>query len=287
MTSMVYDDRISALAEGPLWHPLRKQLFWFDILGGKLHTRDARGRQSWDLGEYGSAAGWIDEDHLLIATETGLWRFNVTTGAREKLVALEADNPDTRCNDGRADPWGGFWIGTMGKTPTKDAGAFYRFYKGELRKLFGGIAIPNATCFAADRSRAFFADTVTHKVMQVALDPATGWPSGDPSVHIDFSADKLNPDGAVIDAEGLIWIAQWGASCVAAYDGAGKLVRKIKVPVPQVTCPAFGGADLSALYITTARENMDIKAIAQFPESGMVYRADGVGRGLPEYQVVL
>lgn len=287
MTTQVYDDRVSTLGEGAFWHPVRKQFFWFDIVGGKLHTRDAHGRKSWDLGEYGSAAGWLDENHLLIATETGLWRFGIETGARERIVTLEEGKSDIRSNDGRADPWGGFWIGTMSKTHAKGAGAFYRFYKGELRKLFGAMTIPNATCFAPDRSRAIFTDTDTRQVMQVALDPATGWPSGEPTVYIDFNADELNPDGAVIDADGRLWVAQWGASRVAAYDGAGKLVKAVSVPVPQVTCPAFGGADLSALYITTARENMDIKTIAQFSESGMVFRAEGVGRGMAESQVIL
>ncbi|WP_196259078.1 SMP-30/gluconolactonase/LRE family protein [Pelagibacterium limicola] len=287
MNATVYDNRVSTLAEGPLWHPVRKQLFWFDILGKKLHTRDPDGARSWELGEYGSAAGWIDEDALLLATETGLHRFDIASGNRTRIADIEANDPTMRSNDGRADPWGGFWIGTMSKTHEDGAGAFYRYYRGEVRRLFGSISIPNATCFAHDRSYAYFGDTRSKKVMRVALDAESGWPAGEPEIYIDFSSQNVSPDGAVIDADGLVWIAQWGGSRVAAYDAQGTFVRDMSISVPQVTCPAFGGEDFSTLFATTARENMDIETIAKFSESGMVFHARGVARGMPEYQVHL
>lgn len=287
MSSTIYDNRVSTLGEGPLWHPLRNQLFWFDILGGVLHSRGVHGPKTWELGEFGSAAGWIDLDHLLIATETGLWRFHIPTGERSKVADIEASDGSIRSNDGRADPWGGFWIGTMSKDHTEGAGAIYRYYRGETRRLFDRISTPNAICFAPDRSRAFYADTNTQKVMQVALSADQGWPAAEPSVFIDFSGDGINPDGAIVDADGLMWIAQWGASRVAAYDPDGRLVKTVAVKVPQTTCPAFGDPDLTTLFITTARENMDINAIAEHPESGMVFEARDVGRGRPEYQVLL
>ena len=98
-------------------------------------TQEAGEQKSWDFSEHVSAAGWVDHDTLLIASETGLWRFSLTTGRKDLVVALEADNPITRSNDGRADPWGGFWIGTMGKRAEPGAGAIYRFWQGALRRL--------------------------------------------------------------------------------------------------------------------------------------------------------
>ncbi|HSF92689.1 MAG TPA: SMP-30/gluconolactonase/LRE family protein, partial [Paracoccaceae bacterium] len=136
MTAQVFDPRLCTLGEGPLWHPERNQLFWFDILGKRLLSRDETGPLTWQFDEHVSAAGWVDRDTLLIASETALFRFTLSSGVREDIVALEADNPQTRSNDGRADPWGGFWIGTMGNSAQPDAGAIYRFYKGGVTKLF-------------------------------------------------------------------------------------------------------------------------------------------------------
>ena len=92
----------------------------------------------WQFDEHVSAAGWIDHDRLLIASETRLFSFNLATQAQQTVVALEAKDPRTRSNDGRADPWGGFWIGTMGKQAEAGLGGIYRYYQGTLRPLYSG-----------------------------------------------------------------------------------------------------------------------------------------------------
>ena len=115
----VHDSTICALGEGPLWHPLREQLYWFDIIRYRLHTREGDRTKTWQFDEHVSAAGWVDEERFLIASETKLFLFNVETGQSEDVFPLEADNRATRSNDGRADPFGGFWIGTMGKAAAK------------------------------------------------------------------------------------------------------------------------------------------------------------------------
>jgi sugar lactone lactonase YvrE len=120
---MIFDTRACQLGEGPLWHPVREQLFWFDITGRRLLTRKGDSAQEWHFAEMVSAAGWCGPDELFIASETGLFRFDLDSGNRTLLCALEADNTATRSNDGRADPQGGFWIGTMGKTEGPGAGA--------------------------------------------------------------------------------------------------------------------------------------------------------------------
>ena len=209
----VFDDRLCHLGEGPLWHPERKQLFWFDIIGKAFMTRQGDETASWQFDEHVSAAGWIDKTRFLMASETSLSVFDLESGEREKLCDLEADNSVTRSNDGRADPYGGFWIGTMGKACEDKAGAIYRYYRGELRQLYSDITITNAICFAPDGKTAYFADTMPSRVYRVELDEH-GWPEADPVLFLDLLSDNLNPDGAVVDAEGNIWIAQWGASRV-------------------------------------------------------------------------
>lgn len=240
---MIYDSRPCALGEGPLWHPLRNQLFWFDILGQRMLSIERGQPRQWRFPEMVSAAGWVDRNMLLIAGERDLFLFDIETEEVQTLVDLEPDNRATRSNDGRADPLGGFWIGTMGKKAEPGAGAIYLYFRGELRQLFADITIPNAICFAPDGSFAHFADTATGQVMRVTLD-AEGSPNAAPTVFLDLTDEGLNPDSAVIDADGVMWLAQWGAARVAAYDPAGKFLRAASFDAPHTSCPAFGGADL-------------------------------------------
>lgn len=283
----VYDDTVCSLGEGPLWHPLRGQLYWFDIHGRALHTREGDRTRSWSFDEEVSAAAWVDDMHLLVASETRLFRFNVESGAEEDVVPLEAGDPETRSNDGRADPWGGFWIGTMAKHERTPSGAFYRYYRGELRKLYGGITIPNACCFTPDRRLALFCDTIDNKVKRVALDPDSGWPAGDPEVWLDLSGQPFGVDGAVIDAEGNFWNAQWGAWRVAVYAPDGRMIREIPVGGAHSSCPAFGGADLGTLFVTTAAGRVSETDWALSSDHGRVFFEEGVARGQAEHRVVL
>ncbi|MFK7745141.1 MAG: SMP-30/gluconolactonase/LRE family protein [Roseobacter sp.] len=286
MTLSVFDTRACRLGEGPLWHPERKQLFWFDIVEKQLLSRGPDGPLTWQFDEPVSAAGWIDSDTLLIGSATGLWRFSIESGDQRLICNLEHDNPNTRSNDGRADPWGGFWIGTMGRHAQAGAGAIYRYYQGQLRRLISNVTISNAICFAPDRSCAYFTDTSTGKVMSLALD-RTGWPCAPPCVFVDLSPEGINPDGAVTDANGTVWIAQWGGARVAAYDTSGQFIHAINVGVDHTTCPAFGGDDFTTLYVTSATQGIAAAKIASVPEQGMTFQIKGAGVGLPEPRVLL
>jgi sugar lactone lactonase YvrE len=126
---MIFDNRPCELGEGPLWHPQRGQLFWFDITGQRMLSVEKGEQRQWRFPEMVSAAGWVDRDMLLIAGERDLFLFDVETEEIQTLVELEADNRTTRSNDGRADPQGGFWIGTMGKKAEPGAGAIWRYHK--------------------------------------------------------------------------------------------------------------------------------------------------------------
>ncbi|PVB61802.1 SMP-30/gluconolactonase/LRE family protein [Labrenzia sp. 011] len=247
----VFDDRRCELGEGPLWHPERGQLFWFDILNKRLMSNENGTPKSWQFDEYVSAAGWVSKTELLIASASMLFLFDLETTASRKLTDLEADNPVTRSNDGRADPQGGFWIGTMGFNAEPGAGSIYRYYKGELRKLFGDITITNAICFSPDGRTAYFADTHRQLLQQIALDE-DGWPAGTPALFRDFSEEGLFPDGAVVDSQGFMWNAQWSAGRVARYAPDGGFAGEVCLPASQTTCPAFGGPDMQTLFVTSA-----------------------------------
>ncbi|NVK33598.1 MAG: SMP-30/gluconolactonase/LRE family protein [Rhodobacteraceae bacterium] len=281
MTVDVYSSTACTLGEGPLWHPERGQLFWFDILGKQLRTIENGEERVWTFDDYVSAAGWVDRDTLIMASANALWRFDISTGERTHLVDLEADNPVTRSNDGRADPWGGFWIGTMGVQAEPGAGAIYRYYRGELRKLVPDVTISNAICFAHDKSCAYYTDTDIGKIMRQPLSAADGWPEGSPSVFLDLGSEDFGVDGAVIDAEGCLVNARWGTSQVVRYAPDGTLLDTFDLPTSQTTCPAFGGADLTRLFVTSAAENLNTAP------AGQTFVIDVPFKGLPEYQVIL
>jgi len=283
MTVRLYDDHACHLGEGPLWHPLRAQLFWFDIIGKRLHCDDGN---SWQFDRHVSAAGWIDQHHLLIASEAELFKFNLDTSDYTEICALEEDDPDTRSNDGRADPWGGFWIGTMRKDNPVNGGALYRYYKGELQELYAPLSIPNGLAFAPDKSCAYWADTRAAKVFRVALD-ADGWPNAAPELFLNLAEQGLNPDGSIVTADGSYLNAQWGAGRIARYNPDGEFIEAFDFPTDHITCPAIGGADLTTLFATSARQGLAPNRLAQQKDAGKTFAMPTDIKSLPEYQVQL
>ena len=268
----VFDNTRCVLGEGPLWHPTRHVLLWFDIKGCKLFERNLTNKKAktFDFDFEVSAAGWINDSEILVATSKSLIRFNLDTKRFYTLVDLEANNSITRSNDGRADPQGGFWIGTMGRQLEAFAGAIYRYYKGELRLLFPSISVPNSICFSPCGKIAYFADTALKKIMRVGLD-INGWPCSDPKVFVDLEIENLSPDGSVIDSQGNLWNAQWGSSKIAKYDLDARHVDTIYSKAPLVTCPSFGALDLRTLFFTTAREGLSDEVLKEKPLSGSVF----------------
>ena len=278
---------VLTLGEGPLWHPERGRLFWFDIPAGRLHATNEHGGypREIDFGEPASAAGWVDENTLLVATASGLQRLDLSTGIWQPEAPLEADDAGNRANDGRTAPDGAFWISTMSLTMQRGAGAFYRYAGGRMHTLATGISIPNATCFAPDGRTAYLADTMRRTIWSWALDE-TGAPEGEREVFVRLEND--NPDGAVVDADGCLWCALYGSSAVARFDAAGREMSRIALPASQPTCPAFGGPNLDTLYVTTAAQDLTDPA----PEDGRLLMLGpdmletGV-KGQAEHRVVL
>lgn len=287
MGVIVFDDTRCTLGEGPLWHPLREQLFWFDIGGKSLLTRAGGRTANWRFDDHVSAGAWIDRDTLLIAGGAALFTFDLRDRRQTRICPLEADNPATRSNDGRADPWGGFWVGTMGKNAEPAAGAIYRYFKGELRCLYSPLTIPNAISFAPDRSCAYFADTAAFKIWRQPLDEARGWPEGDPDPFVDLSREALRPDGAVVDSEGCMWNAHYGSARVVRYAPDGRPLASIELPAENTTCPAFGGSDLMTLYVTSASENLSGEQRATQGAAGMTFETECDVAGQPEHRVLL
>ncbi|MDI5934631.1 SMP-30/gluconolactonase/LRE family protein [Halomonas kalidii] len=279
---LVVDSRCE-LGEGPQWQAAEGRLYWCDILDRRLHwlevTSGATGTHRLDHGV--SLAAPLAEGGLLLVGEDRLGRFDPHSGTIETYCDFEADNPLTRSNDGRVDRHGSLWLSSMGKAAEPGAGHLYRLHRGELVRLHSGLTIPNALCFSPGGEFAWFADTPTGVVRRWRLD-AEGWPVGEPEPWADFSAHDGNPDGAVVDAEGCLWLALWGAGRVVRLDHDGRVVGEVCLPVSQPSCPAFGGDDLDRLYITTAREGLPAHRLARQPRAGGLYVAAVGIRGLAE-----
>ncbi len=284
-TAELFIDSRCELGEGVFWHPLVERLFWFDILNKTLFSATAGGimvdRFTFDATV--TAAGVIDADNLAIASSAGLFRLHLPTDTRELITAIEPDSTTTRSNDGRVNHAGGFWIGTMGlKNPgTVPAGALYQVKHGEVSKILGDVHIPNATCFSPDGGTAYFTDGVTHVIRKVAIDREDGLPTG-PWQDFATTEASIEPDGAVVDSEGYVWNAQWNGSQVVRYAPDGSIDRVVKLPVSRPTCPAFGGADLKTLYITSAREGLTAAELEQQPLAGGVFAIRVDVPGQPE-----
>jgi sugar lactone lactonase YvrE len=288
-TARLLLDSQCALGEGPIWHVGRQQLFFFDINEQTLFAVTAAGEiaDSWLFNETVAAAAIVDDHTLVLATDTGLKEFDLNTGGMNRINEIEADNPDTRTNDSRVHPSGAFWIGTMTREEDKPGGAVYHYRAGVLTTLKSGISIPNATCFSPDGRIAYWSDTPTKKIMQVATDPATGLPVGEWTLFADVADGRGYPDGAVVDSQGYLWNAKWGGSCVVRHAPDGSIDRIIEVPVSQVTCPAFGGPDLKTLFITTANKNLSAEQLAAEKVAGGLFAIDVDVAGQAEPFIVL
>jgi sugar lactone lactonase len=277
------------LGEGCTYDPATDTAWWFDILERTLFRADlASGAvTSHALPIMASVLAFIDDQRQLLATENGLYVRDVADGRLTLHTPLEADNAATRSNDGRVHCSGALWIGTMGRKAEKGAGAIYRFYRGELLRLYAGITIPNAICFSPDGATAYFTDTSKGILHRVAIDPANAMPIGDPAILYDHRGGAGGLDGAVVDAEGLIWNARWGGSCIDAYTPEGERARTIRVPASQPSCPVFVGRNFDRLLVTTASEGMGARAKAADPQHGMTFILDvgAVGRGEPRVRL--
>jgi sugar lactone lactonase YvrE len=277
-------DAQARVAEGPVWDDRSGSLVWVDIMGNLVHRYDpARDRdKAIDVGQaVGAAALRRDVEGLVLAVRDGFAIFDEATAKLEIVAPVEADVPTNRMNDGKADPAGRFVAGTMAFDQAPGSGSLYRLDPDlAVTRLFGGVTISNGLDWTADGRHMYYIDSTTQGVDVFDYDGATGQISGRRRMITIAPEDGL-PDGMTVDAEGGLWVALHGSGSVRRYTPDGRVDRVVHVPPTMVTCCAFGGADLTDLYITTMNFGMSEEAKRAQPLAGALFRCRPGVRGRP------
>ncbi len=274
----------SQLGEGPVWDDRRQRLCWVDITRGEFHTLDPDGgsRSTWSLdGNCGFAVPTHRTDIWIAARETGVLQLDLTTGQTRPWRILD-ERPGFRCNDGKCDPQGRLWVGTMPTHWGAFTGTFYRIESvGDPTACRTAVGCSNGLAWAPDGSAFYYIDTLTRRIDRYDWDPAHGIISN-PTVFTAFTPDQGLPDGMCVDRKGHLWVAFWGGSCVRRIDGrTGATLARLDLPVSDVTSCAFGGPDLATLFITTARGGSDDGRAQDEPLAGAVFSCRPGAIGLP------
>lgn len=280
-------DARDRLGECALWDG--EAFWWTDIEGSRVSRLDGSGQvRAWPLpervGSFAFCAGSATK--LLLGLASGIAVFDTADGSLSPVIPVEADQPTTRINDGRCDRQGRFVFGTY--NPKEEAiGGLYRVHADlRVERLpLPATAVANSICFSPDGATMYYADSPARTIW--SLDYAADGRLGTPRVFVRLRDDEGFPDGSCIDAEGGLWNAQWEGRCVVRYDAAGRETDRIALPVSRLTCPAFGGADLDVLYVTSARGGLTKERLREEPQAGGVFTARVRQRGLPESRFVL
>lgn len=281
-----------ALGEGIIWHRARESWYWLDIHQARLwsHCPGTSTTSNWRLPDRAGAFVFAASGQVVVGLTKQLVIGSADRANGEELVlapliAVEPDQPTLRINDGRTDRAGNFVFGTMNEARDgAPIGSVFQFSATHgLRRLdLGAFAIANSICFNPEGDRIYFCDSPTRRIMQAVYDAERAAIS-DIRVFHELTNRSL-PDGSVIDAAGRLWNAEWDGYAVGCYMPDGRLADVVRLPVPHVTCPAFGGAELTTLAVTTARTEMTDEDLEKMPTAGGLFAVDGLDGvvGLPD-----
>lgn len=276
--TLVTDVRCT-LGEGPIWY--EGVLYWVDIVERRVHSyRPSTGRvQTMQLDSMVGTVVPRASGGLVVALETGFAFLDPETGAVTPITDPESDKPGNRFNDGKCDPRGRFWAGTMSYEEAPNRGALYMLdIDGRAHLKVTDVTTSNGIAWSLDEKTMYYIDTPTYRVDAFDFDPNTGAIANRRTV-IEIPKEEGNPDGMTIDANGNLWIGLWGGSAVACYDPrTGEKLASIPVPASKVTACAFGGDDLKDLYITTARVGSETEPLA-----GRLFRIRLDVAGIPAF----
>lgn len=278
------------LGESPFWHPREQRLYYLDIPGHALFrwSEGAQAPERWDLNSEPGCIVPLESGGLLVAQRNGLWRMDPDRGEYVQLAQAPYDASKRRFNDGKADAQGRLWVGTIDDARQPES-ALYCYRQGRFEVVQDGITSSNGLAWSPDGTTMYWADTKAHEVYQLDFDQKTGT-VGDRRPFLKFpvraegqplSTYGGRPDGAAVDEEGCYWIAMMEGQQLHRFSPSGECLQTVELPVRCATMPAFGGADLRTLFVTTAREKRSPEELAAQPLAGCVLRFRVPVAGLP------
>ena len=276
--------RITAqLGEGAFWNHQTQELYWVDIEGKLLHIYDPATRTDRTF-PTPSRVGTVvpaGPHEAVIALKDGIYKIDTRNGAISLFCSLEADLPDNRFNDGKCDPAGRLWAGSMDLGTINPSGALYRIDPdGKATKMLDSITISNGIVWTSDKKTMYYIDTPTRQIRAYDYDNASGAISNE-RVAVAVPDTLGFPDGMAIDEQDKLWVGMWGGHCVARFDPlTGQLLSRIEAPALNVTACAFGGPNLDTLYITTASTDMTKEEQLAYPGAGAIFKAVPGVRGV-------
>ena len=276
---------VCRLGEGPVWDEAESVIRWVDILEGHVHrwNPESQVHQRLDIGEAVGAIALRRNGRLIAALQSGIAFVDDSTGSIQRLHTPEAHLPGNRFNDGKCDPSGRFWAGTMPFSADTPTGSLYLASgDGSIRRMLEDVTISNGMAWNRRKNRMYYIDTPTWEVSVFDYDDDSG------SIRnrrkaVDIPREEGFPDGMTLDAEDMLWVAHWGGSRLTRWDpDKNRKIGEIPLPVSNVTSCAFGGRDFRDLYITTAREGLSESELASQPLAGMLFVVrDSPWQGLP------
>ncbi len=268
-------DAQATLGEGALWDGTSQRLLWVDILEKRVGLFDpqTKGNSMLQLDSFVGTVVPTAGGGLMVAVREGFARLDRATGRLSRVDRPQGHDPSVvRFNDGKCDPFGRFWAGTMAIDEGPRRGALYCLDPdGRIRRMLEKVSISNGIAWSLDRRRMYYIDTLTRSVVVFDYDFDTGAISNQ---RLAFEIpEKLGyPDGMTIDADGMLWIALWDGWAVSRWDpGTGRLLATVSLPVSRVTSCAFGGPGLTTLYITSARVGLSSAELERQPLAGGLF----------------
>jgi len=270
---LVYESK-SVLGEGPIWDSNKQVLYWVNILENQVHEFDpaTRKNRTVDVGENVGTVVVRKSGGLAVALKSGFATLDFETGKVTHITDPEADKPNNRFNDGKCDPAGRFWAGTMSYSVDKGAGSLYVLDKDhKAHKVVEGVTISNGIIWSLDHKTMYYIDSPNRTVDAFDYDVTTGHVTNRRPVILFPPGNDL-PDGMTIDEKGNLWVAHWEGSKVTCFDPhTGKVLETVYVPASRVTACAFGGKNLDELYITSARWGISEEALTKEPLAGCLF----------------
>ncbi len=274
----------ATLGEGPIWY--NDRLYWVDIVLRRVYIYEPQSDTQRSI-QLDSMVGTVvlrSGGGLVVALQSGFAFIEEESGAVTPIADPESDLPNNRFNDGKCDPTGRFWAGTMALSGGGTSGALYTLETdGRVTRRLGGIGISNGICWSQDATTMYYIDSPTQHVAAFDFDPETGEISRR-RVVVEIPKAEGLPDGMTIDERGFLWIALWGGWGVVCHDPVtGRRHAKIDVPAAHVTACAFGGEELGELYITSARDGLSEQDAREQPYAGGLFRTNVGVRGVPSF----